>query len=76
VWISPWSRRDLVQPLRYSLVPNAITGGEDLIDDLVDEPTNTIVYSGYHPTHLLTPEISHHGVLADVLMPKKGFAND
>jgi hypothetical protein len=49
VWISLWSRRDGLQPLRHSLVPNAITGREDLTDDLVDEPTITIAHSGYQP---------------------------
>jgi hypothetical protein len=40
VWISPWSRSDGLQPLRHSLVLNAITSGEDLLDDLVNEPTH------------------------------------
>jgi hypothetical protein len=44
VWISPRSRRDVVQSLRHSLVLNAITSGEDLIDDAVGEPTITNVY--------------------------------
>jgi hypothetical protein len=43
VWISPRSRRDVVQSLRHSLVLNAITSGEDLIDDAVGEPTITNV---------------------------------
>jgi hypothetical protein len=34
----------VVQSLRHSLVLNAITSGEDLIDDAVGEPTITNVY--------------------------------
>ena len=52
VWVSPWSRDDGLAPLRHSLVVNAITGDEDLIDDLLAEPSVTNVYSGQLP-HLL-----------------------
>jgi acyl-CoA reductase-like NAD-dependent aldehyde dehydrogenase len=76
VWVSPWSRNDGLQPLRHSLVLNAITTDEDLIDDLVNEPTVTNVYSGHHPTHHLAPEIPHDGYLADFLMHNKGFIRD
>jgi hypothetical protein len=76
VWISPWSRTDGLEPLRRSLVLNAITSDEDLIDDLVNEPTVTNVYSGHHPTYELTPEIPHDGFLADFLMRNKGFIRD
>jgi hypothetical protein len=43
VWISPWSRRDGLQPLRRSLVLNAITSDENLLDYVVNEPTVTNV---------------------------------
>jgi acyl-CoA reductase-like NAD-dependent aldehyde dehydrogenase len=76
VWVSPWSRSDGLQPLRHSLVLNAITTDEDLIDDLVNEPTVTNVYSGHHPTYEMTPEIPHDGYLADFLMRNKGFIRD
>ena len=72
VWISPWSRSDGLEPLRHSLVLNAITGDEDLLDDLVNEPTVTNVYSGHHPTYYATPAIPHDGYLADFLMRNKG----
>ena len=39
VWVSPWSRAAGLEPLRHSLVVNAITGDDELIDDLLDEPT-------------------------------------
>jgi hypothetical protein len=37
--------------------PTVAISDADLIDDLVNEPTVTNVYSGYHPAHYLTPEI-------------------
>jgi acyl-CoA reductase-like NAD-dependent aldehyde dehydrogenase len=76
VWVSPWSPTDGLEPLRHSLVLNAITTDEDLIDDLVNEPTVTNVYSGHHPTYEMTPEIPHDGYLADFLMRNKGFIRD
>ena len=51
VWVSPWSREDGIDRLPHSLVVNAITGDEALIDDLVAEPSIANVYSGrYRPT--------------------------
>jgi hypothetical protein len=76
VWVSPWSRGDGLQPLRHSLVLTAITSDEDLLDDLVNEPTVTNVYSGHHPTYEWTPDIPHDGYLADFLMRNKGFIRD
>jgi acyl-CoA reductase-like NAD-dependent aldehyde dehydrogenase len=76
VWVSPWSRAAGMEPLRHSLVVNAITGDDDLIDDLLGEPTVANVYRGHHPTYYGAPEIPHDGFLADVLMRNKGFIRD
>jgi acyl-CoA reductase-like NAD-dependent aldehyde dehydrogenase len=76
VWISPWSRADGLEPLRHSLVINAITNDADLIDDLLAEPTIANVYSGGHPTYYAAPEIPHDGFLSDFLMRSKGFIRD
>lgn len=76
VWVSPWSRGDGLEPLRGSLVVNAITDDERLIDDLVDDPSVSNVYSGPHPTWLRAPRIPHDGFLADFLMRNKGFIRD
>ena len=76
VWLSPWSRNAGMEPLRNSLVVAAITGDEELIDDLLAEPTVTNVYSGNHPTYYSAPEIPHDGFLADILMRNKGFIRD
>jgi acyl-CoA reductase-like NAD-dependent aldehyde dehydrogenase len=76
VWVSPWSRADGLDPLRHSLVINAVTDDEDLIDDLLAEPTIGNVYSGHHRTYYAAPEIPHDGFLADFLMRNKGFIRD
>lgn len=76
VWVSPWSRGAGLEPLRHSLVITAITGDEELIDDLLIEATVANVYYGPHPTFHAAPEIPHDGFLADVLMRNKGFIRD
>jgi acyl-CoA reductase-like NAD-dependent aldehyde dehydrogenase len=73
VWVSPWSRADGIAPLRNSLVLNAITTDDELVDELVNEPTVTNVYRGRHATHYSAPHIPHEGFLADFLMRNKGF---
>jgi acyl-CoA reductase-like NAD-dependent aldehyde dehydrogenase len=76
VWVSSWSRGAGAEPLRHSLVVTAITGDEQLTDDLLAEPTVTNVYCGHHPTFYAAPEIPHDGFLADALMRNKGFVRD
>lgn len=73
VWVSPWSRAEGLEPLRRSLVVNAITDDARLIDDLVDDPTVPNVYGGPYPTWYSAPHIPHDGFLADFLMRNKGF---
>jgi acyl-CoA reductase-like NAD-dependent aldehyde dehydrogenase len=76
VWISPWSRGDGIEPLRHSLVLNAITGDDELLADLVNEPTVTNLYSGGQLTQRSTPVMPHDGYLADFLMRNKGVIRD
>ncbi|HEY1840588.1 MAG TPA: aldehyde dehydrogenase family protein [Mycobacterium sp.] len=76
VWVAPWSPADGLEPLRHSLVISAITDDDDLIDNLVAEPTIANVYGGHYPTHHTAPEIPHDGFLADFLMRNKGFIRD
>lgn len=76
VWVAPWSRADGIGPLRHSLVLNAITTDEDLVDDLLAEPTITNLYSGCHRTHYMHPSVPHDGFLADFLMRNKGCIRD
>lgn len=76
VWVSSWSRNAGVEPLRHSLVATAITGDEELIGELLTEPTISNVYRGQHPTFYTAPEIPHDGFLADQLMRSKGCISD
>lgn len=76
VWVAPWSRENGMVPLRNSLVVNAITGDDGLIDALLAEPTVSNVYCGRRPTYYGAPHIPHDGFLADVLMRNKGFIRD
>jgi hypothetical protein len=64
---------DGVAALRYSLVRNAITAEDGLLDQLVNEPTVTNVYRGKHASHYCAPHIPHGGFLADSLMRNNGF---
>ncbi len=73
VWVSAWSREEGLEPLRHSLVLNAITGDEELIDALVAEPTVVNVFSGPLPTHHTAAGLPHDGFLPDFLMRNKGF---
>jgi hypothetical protein len=59
--------------LRNALVLNVITSDDDLVDELIDEPTITNVYRGRHATQYAAPHIPHEGFLADFLMRNKGF---
>lgn len=72
VWVAPWSRSDGLGPLRGSLVVCALTDDDDVIDDLLAEPTIANVYGG-QPTWRTSPTIPHDGFLADFLMRNKGF---
>jgi hypothetical protein len=76
VWIAPWSRSDGIEPLRNSLVLNAITGDDELFDTLFDEPTITNIYRGQHLTQFATPVMPHDGYLADFLMRNKAVIRD
>lgn len=76
VWIAPWSPRAGRELLRHSLVVTAITGDEQLVDDLLAEPTIGNVYCGPHPTWCSAPAMPHDGFLADALMRNKGFIGD
>ncbi|WP_319447668.1 MULTISPECIES: aldehyde dehydrogenase family protein [unclassified Mycobacterium] len=73
VWVAPWTRADGIPPLRNSLVVNAITRDEDLIDALVDEPSVVNLYVGRQVTHHGAAQLPHEGFLADFLMRNKAF---
>ena len=59
VWVAPWSRTNRLEPRQHSLAVNAITTGEELIDDLVNQPTVSNFYTGQHCTYETAPEVPH-----------------
>jgi acyl-CoA reductase-like NAD-dependent aldehyde dehydrogenase len=71
VWVAPWSRGSGVRPLRHTLVLTAIGCDQELIDDLVSEPTIGNVHLGDHPTTWYEPGLPHDGYLGEFLMRTK-----
>ena len=71
VWVAPWSRTSRLESRQLSSAVNVIDEG--LIDDLVNEPTVSNVYSGEHHTYHIAPEVPHDGFLADFLMRSTGM---
>ncbi|MDT3398360.1 aldehyde dehydrogenase family protein [Streptomyces sp. B1866] len=71
VWVAPWSRTDGVRPLRDTLVLTALTQDEDLLDELLAEPSVSNLYVGDHPTHWIAPGIPHDAYLGEFLMRTK-----
>ncbi|MFI5528787.1 aldehyde dehydrogenase family protein [Kitasatospora sp. NPDC051853] len=71
VWVAPWTPADGVAPLRNSLVLNAYTKDEGLIDRLMDDPTVSNLYLGDHPTYWMEPGVPHDGFLGEFLMRSK-----
>ncbi len=71
VWVAPWTPQAGTAPLRDSLVVTAITRDEQLVDQLLAEPTISNVYVGDHPTHLKDCDLPHDGYLAEFLMRSK-----
>ncbi|GGK76276.1 aldehyde dehydrogenase family protein [Streptomyces flaveus] len=76
VWVAPWTPQDGVAPLRNSLVLNAITRDDRLIDRLIAEPTISNVYVGDHRTHFMESGLPHDGYLAEFLMRSKTIIRD
>ncbi|GAA3439803.1 aldehyde dehydrogenase family protein [Kutzneria kofuensis] len=72
-WVAPWNRADIA-PLRNTLVLTAITRDEELIADLLDEPTIANLYVGNRPTHYFHPQLPHDSYLSDFLMRTKAVA--
>ena len=72
VWIAPWTPEAGTEPLKNTLVLNAMTQDTQLIDRLLGEPTISNLYLGSRPTHWMDPSVPHDGYLADFLMRNKG----
>lgn len=73
VWIAAWSPSDGIAPLRDTLALSVLSKDENLIEELVLEPSIRNVYVGGHPTYWSAPHAPHDGYLADFLMESKSF---
>ena len=73
VWVCPWNPRAGIKPLKDTLVLTAMTAGEQLIGELLAEPTIRNVYVGPVPTYWTAPGVPHDDYLAAFLMESKGF---
>ncbi len=76
VWVAPWTREAGIAPLRQTLVLTAVTQDEQLLDELLAEPTIKNLYIGNHPTYWLKPGIPHDGYLGEFLMRTKAVIRD
>ncbi|WP_262063833.1 aldehyde dehydrogenase family protein [Streptomyces sp. STR69] len=76
VWIAPWTPEAGTDPLKNTLVLNAMTHDTQLIDRLLDEPTISNLYLGSRPTYWMDPSVPHDGYLADFLMRNKGVVRN
>jgi acyl-CoA reductase-like NAD-dependent aldehyde dehydrogenase len=74
VWVAPWSpagQRSPVKPLRHTLVLAAIDCSDDLVEQMLAEPTIGNVYAGGHPTSWFEAGLPHDGYLGEFLMRTK-----
>lgn len=76
VWIAPWSPGEGLRPLRNTLVLTAFTRDDELIRQLIDEPTIRNVYIGDRPTNQPGPGLPHDGYLSEFLMQSKSVIRD
>lgn len=76
VWVAPWTSEAGVDPLKDTLVLTAVTHDEQLIDELLAEPTISNLYIGHHPTYWTAPGLPHDGYLAEFLMRTKTVIRD
>ncbi|MFZ5889625.1 MAG: aldehyde dehydrogenase family protein [Myxococcota bacterium] len=76
VWVAPWSEADGVEPLKNTLVLTAIVDDEALVQQLVDEPSISNVYTGKCPTCRIRAGVPHDRYLAEFLMRTKAVIRD
>ncbi|MEU4805760.1 aldehyde dehydrogenase family protein [Actinosynnema sp. NPDC023587] len=74
VWVAPWQRSDGAEPLRNSLVVNAITDDDELVEALLRDPTVQNVHVGA-PTVHSDGNLPHEGYLGDFLMRSKAVVS-
>jgi acyl-CoA reductase-like NAD-dependent aldehyde dehydrogenase len=76
VWVAPWTREAGIAPLKNTLVLTAVTRDENLLDELLADPTIKNLYIGEHPTYWMAPGIPHDGYLGEFLMRTKAVIRD
>jgi hypothetical protein len=76
VWVAPWTRGAGIASFKHTLVLTAVTRDEELLDELLAEPTITNLYIGNHPTYWIGPGVAHDGHLGEFLMRTKAVIRD
>jgi acyl-CoA reductase-like NAD-dependent aldehyde dehydrogenase len=76
VWVAPWTRQAGTPAFTNTLVLTAVTHDEQLLDDLLTDPTIKNLYIGNHPTYWLEPGIPHDAYLGEFLMRTKAVIRD
>jgi len=76
VWVAPWTREAGTAPFKHTLVLTAVTRDEELLDELLADPTIKNLYIGNHPTYWIEPGIPHDGYLGEFLMRTKAVIRD
>ncbi|MDX6329949.1 MAG: hypothetical protein QOI83_2332, partial [Streptomycetaceae bacterium] len=76
VWVAPWTREAGTAPFKETLVLTAVTKDEQLLDQLLADPTIRNLYIGNHPTYWMAPGIPHDAYLGEFLMRTKAVIRD
>ena len=76
MWVAPWTREAGSTPFKHTLVLTVETSDEELLDDLLADPTIKNLYIGNHPTYWIEPGIPHDGYLGEFLMRTKAVIRD
>jgi acyl-CoA reductase-like NAD-dependent aldehyde dehydrogenase len=76
VWVAPWTREAGTSVFTNTLVLTAVTQDEQLLDDLLADPTIKNLYIGNHPTYWMEPGIPHDAYLGEFLMRSKAVIRD
>jgi acyl-CoA reductase-like NAD-dependent aldehyde dehydrogenase len=76
VWVAPWTRDAGTKVFKDTLVLTAVTEDEDLLDDLLADPTIRNLYIGDHPTYWMAPGVPHDAYLGEFLMRTKAVIRD
>ncbi|HSZ29336.1 MAG TPA: aldehyde dehydrogenase family protein, partial [Pseudonocardiaceae bacterium] len=76
VWVAPWTRKAGTSLFADTLVLTALTHDEQLLDNLLTDPTIKNLYIGNHPTYWMEPGIPHDAYLGEFLMRTKAVIRD